>query len=100
MCKARARGLGVIFITHNVNHAYPVGDKFLLLNRGRSMGYFRKGEISREHVPAMMAGGQELVDLEAKLAAMSRPETINSFNSHDRFFHEGTSRYQSDRLDQ
>ncbi len=66
--QARARGLGVIFITHNVNHAYPVGDKFLLLNRGRSMGYFRKGEISREQVTAMMAGGQELTELENRLA--------------------------------
>lgn len=65
--QARARGLGVIFITHNVNHAYPVGDKFLLLNRGRSMGYFRKDEISREQVTAMMAGGQELTELEKRL---------------------------------
>ena len=33
--QARERGLGVIFITHNPHHAYPVGDRFLLLNRGR-----------------------------------------------------------------
>jgi len=66
--QARARGLGVLFITHNVNHAYPVGDKFLLLNRGRSMGYFRKDGISREQVTAMMAGGQELTELENRLA--------------------------------
>ena len=26
VAQARARGLGVIFITHNVHHAYPVGD--------------------------------------------------------------------------
>ena len=66
--QARARGLGVIFITHNVNHAYPVGDKFMLLNRGRSMGYFRKDEISRDQVTAMMAGGKELAELENRLA--------------------------------
>ena len=28
--QARDRGLGVIFITHNPHHAYPVGDRFLL----------------------------------------------------------------------
>ena len=50
VAQARADGLGVIFITHNVHHAYPVGDRFLLLNRGRSMGSFTKGEISREEV--------------------------------------------------
>ena len=40
--QARERGLGVIFITHNPHHAYPVGDRFLLLNRGRSIGYYEK----------------------------------------------------------
>jgi simple sugar transport system ATP-binding protein len=69
VAQARARGLGVILITHNVHHAYPVGDKFLLLNRGRSMGYFRKSEISREEVTRMMAGGQELQELEGRIAA-------------------------------
>src|SRR5688572_14038644 len=63
VAQARARGLGVIFITHNVHHAYPVGDRFMLLNRGRSLGYFAKGEISREEVMRMMAGGQDLTEL-------------------------------------
>ena len=33
--EARMRGLAVIFISHNIHHAYPVGDTFTLLNRGR-----------------------------------------------------------------
>jgi simple sugar transport system ATP-binding protein len=49
--------------------------RFTLLNRGRSLGTFRKGEISRDRVLEMMAGGKELVDLEAELAAMSRPDS-------------------------
>ena len=72
--RAKARGLGVIFITHNVHHAFPVADTITLLNRGRSLGTFAKGEISRERVLEMMAGGKDLVDLEAELAAMNRPE--------------------------
>ena len=75
IAKARARGLGVIFITHNVHHAFPVGDTITLLNRGRSLGTFRKGEISRDRVLEMMAGGKELVDLETELAAMNRPDS-------------------------
>ncbi len=67
VAQARARGLGVILITHNVHHAYPVGDRFVLLNRGRSMGSFRKDEISREEVTKMMAGGEELRALESRL---------------------------------
>ena len=42
IAQARDRGLGVVFITHNPHHAYPVGDRFLLLNRGRSLGSFAK----------------------------------------------------------
>ncbi|MFD2758137.1 ATP-binding cassette domain-containing protein [Gulosibacter faecalis] len=58
--QARDRGLGVIFITHNPHHAYPVGDRFLLLKRGQSIGYFEKDEIALEELTSMMAGGAEL----------------------------------------
>jgi simple sugar transport system ATP-binding protein len=63
IARARGKGISVIFITHNVHHAYPVGDTFTLLNRGRSMGTFKKSEISRDEVLNMMAGGQEMADL-------------------------------------
>ncbi len=58
--QAKATGVGVILITHNINHAYPVGDVFTLLNRGRSLGTFRKSEISYEEVLSVMAGGEAL----------------------------------------
>ena len=64
---AADRGLGVIFITHNPHHAYPVGDRFLLLNRGRSMGDFAKSELTREELTRLMAGGAELEALEHEL---------------------------------
>jgi simple sugar transport system ATP-binding protein len=57
VARARDKGISVIFITHNVHHAYPVGDSFTLLDRGRSMGTFKKAEISRDEVLNMMAGG-------------------------------------------
>ena len=40
--QARERGLGVIFITHNPHHAYPVGDRFLLLKRGAASATTRR----------------------------------------------------------
>src|SRR5690349_2459174 len=64
---ARDKGLGVIFITHNPHHAYPVGDRFLLLKRGRSLGDFAKSEITREELTQMMAGGAELEELSHEL---------------------------------
>jgi simple sugar transport system ATP-binding protein len=68
---AAERGLGVVFITHNPHHAYPVGDRFLILNRGRSLGDFAKSGISRDDLTRMMAGGAELEALEHELAARS-----------------------------
>jgi simple sugar transport system ATP-binding protein len=64
---ARERGLGVIFITHNPHHAYPVGDRFLVLNRGRRFGYHGKDEVTREELTALMAGGSELEQLAHEL---------------------------------
>ena len=60
VAQARDRGLGVIFITHNPHHAYPVGDRFAVLNRGKLMGNWKKGEISRDDLIKMMSGGAEL----------------------------------------
>ena len=65
--QARNRGLGVIFITHNPHHAYPVGDRFVVLNRGRMLGAWDKGRISRDELVRMMAGGAELEQLTHEL---------------------------------
>jgi simple sugar transport system ATP-binding protein len=67
--QARERGLGVIFITHNPHHAYPVGDRFLLLNRGRSIGYYKKEQVTLEELTGLMAGGSELEQLSHELEA-------------------------------
>jgi simple sugar transport system ATP-binding protein len=76
VAQARADGLAVILITHNVQHAFPVGDRFLLLNRGRSMGFFAKDEVTREEVTNMMAGGTEMRDLEEELAKITKSERL------------------------
>ena len=65
---ARERGLGVVFITHNPHHAYPVGDRFMLLRRGTSMGDFPKSEMTLDELTSMMAGGAELEALSHELS--------------------------------
>jgi len=65
--RARDQGISVILITHNVNHAYPVGDTFTLLNRGRSLGTYAKHEVARDQVVDMMAGGAEMKALMAEV---------------------------------
>jgi simple sugar transport system ATP-binding protein len=60
VAQARDRGLGVVFVTHNPHHAYPVGDRFLVLNRGASLGEFDKAGIGIDALTRLMAGGAEL----------------------------------------
>jgi simple sugar transport system ATP-binding protein len=71
---ARNKGLGVIFITHNVQHALPIGDTFTILTRGRSGGTYRRGELSAEQLHAHMGGGSELEELQSDLEMLARRE--------------------------
>ncbi len=70
VAQARARGIGVVFISHNVHHAYVIGDRFTLLNRGRSTGTYVRDAIGRDELLAQMAGGKDLIDLEREIAAL------------------------------
>ncbi|CAH2402724.1 ATP-binding cassette domain-containing protein [Mesorhizobium ventifaucium] len=65
--RVRKKGIGVVFITHNVRHAMAVGDRFTVLNRGKTLGTADRGHISSEELQSLMAGGQELAQLEASL---------------------------------
>ncbi len=72
--QARSQGKAVIFITHNPHHAFPVGDRFVLLKRGRMMGSYVKAETSLEKLTTMMAGGEELQQLSQELQGATDPE--------------------------
>lgn len=66
--EAKKRGLAVIFITHQVVHAMTVGDHFAVLIRGRIASDFRKGEKTREQITDLMAGGEQMAELDAEIA--------------------------------
>src|SRR5690606_1518295 len=70
------RGISVIFITHNPHHAYPIGDKFTILKRGRTLGTFTKDDLSRDEMIRLMSGGDELEKLEHELRAFSNDSLI------------------------
>ncbi len=65
--RARSKGLGVIFITHNVQHALPVGDRFTILSHGRLAGEFVRGEVGQDELLRLMGGGDELIELSREL---------------------------------
>ncbi|OIO94076.1 MAG: sugar ABC transporter ATP-binding protein [Anaerolineae bacterium CG2_30_64_16] len=72
--QAKRRGLGVIFITHNPNHAYPVADHFVILRRGRVLADYQKEELPQDELMNLMAGGEDLVKLQQELAQLeSKP---------------------------
>jgi simple sugar transport system ATP-binding protein len=68
--RARAAGRGVIFITHNVRHALPIGDRFVILNRGRVAGEFPRAALDETSLNRLMGGGAEFDLLQEDLARL------------------------------
>ena len=83
IARSRDAGLGVVFITHNPHHAYPVGDRFLLLNRGTSLGNFEKSEISLGELTSLMAGGAELASLAHELERSMPDSPVTAEVAHE-----------------
>jgi simple sugar transport system ATP-binding protein len=67
MREARARGIAIVFITHNATHALSVGDSFAVLIHGAVAARFARGERTREELLNLMAGGEELESLQTEL---------------------------------
>ena len=71
IAQARKYGIGVIFITHNVNHAYLVGDRFSILDRGQALGMYTRAELTPAKLLELMGGGAELKELEHELEGVA-----------------------------
>jgi simple sugar transport system ATP-binding protein len=67
VAQAKQHGVGVIFITHNPHHAYLVGDRFTILNRGRVETAVTRANVTREELTQHMSGGRELDELDHEL---------------------------------
>ena len=50
----RRSGKSAIFIDHNIFHVYDVSDRFVILDRGRIAGDFRKEELDQEELMRKM----------------------------------------------
>jgi simple sugar transport system ATP-binding protein len=73
--RARSKGLGVIFITHNVQHALPVADRFTILSHGQLAGEFVRGEVDQDELLRLMGGGEELTELARELDELMGADT-------------------------
>lgn len=56
--RVRNRGMAVILVTHNPLHAWPVGDRFVVLRQGRVAGVWDRQDISVDRLARLMAGSQ------------------------------------------
>ena len=69
--QAKERNVAVVFITHNPHHAYLVGDRFYLLNRGQMVAEYTRDGVTREELVKAMAGGAELDALAHELESLT-----------------------------
>lgn len=72
--QAKARGVAVIFITHNAQHAMAVGDRYVVLIQGQVGASFKRGERTKADLLNLMAGGEEFHEMELELEAMHSAE--------------------------
>ncbi|MDP6037853.1 MAG: ATP-binding cassette domain-containing protein, partial [Candidatus Latescibacteria bacterium] len=53
---AKEKGLGVIFITHNIHHVFEVADRATILSHGKKIGDFKIADLTQEDVATMVMG--------------------------------------------
>lgn len=65
--KSAKAGVAVVFVTHNGQHALTVGDRFTILIHGNVADEFLRGERTPAELLNLMAGGEELTELQKRL---------------------------------
>jgi simple sugar transport system ATP-binding protein len=54
--KAKQRGVGIIFVTHNPQQAWAVGDRFVILQQGRVREVLTRGQVTVDQLARAMSG--------------------------------------------
>jgi ABC-type sugar transport system ATPase subunit len=70
IAEARDAGSAVLLVTPNVQHVWAVGDQFILVYAGRTLGVFARGQTSREELHRAMLGNQDFQELAAELSRL------------------------------
>ncbi|OHD72609.1 MAG: hypothetical protein A2177_02375 [Spirochaetes bacterium RBG_13_68_11] len=66
----KKKGLSIIFITHNMEHAFLVADRFVVLRVGVKVGERLKGDTNPEEIVKMITGAIYMEDGQVKSRAM------------------------------
>jgi simple sugar transport system ATP-binding protein len=54
---ARAEGLGVVYIDHNLAHVHPIADRIVLIEHGRVAQIINRGEASLQDIIGLLMHG-------------------------------------------
>ena len=63
------RGTAVVLVTPKPQHAYWIGDRFLVFQRGQLVNDLRNEELTLERLSYLMAGGAEVGELEVEISS-------------------------------
>ena len=71
----KARGLGIIFVTHFIDQVYKISDRITVLRNGRNVGTFQAGKLPKLELVGHMLGRtpQQAAALEAERSAAGPP---------------------------
>jgi hypothetical protein len=70
-------GKSCIFITHNLFHVYPVADRIIVLDRGKIVDTFVKGQIRLEQLEAKLLEIAGTSDIDLKVPVGSKAISQN-----------------------
>ena len=60
--RARAHGLGVLYVDHNMSHVLPVADRIVLLELGRVVRVLDRDEVSIEELQDLVAASAKRLE--------------------------------------
>ena len=58
----KKEGIAAIFITHNLYHAFPVAERFVILNRGERVADVRKEDVSIDKLSDLIVKPPSKID--------------------------------------
>jgi simple sugar transport system ATP-binding protein len=61
MIQLRNEGISVVFITHNLFHAFQIAERFVVLARGEVLTDVARGDTSVEHLSQLVITGRHEV---------------------------------------
>ncbi|MBB4187618.1 simple sugar transport system ATP-binding protein [Sinorhizobium terangae] len=82
--RLKARGLGIIFITHFLEQVYEISDRITVLRNGRLVGTRNTADLDRRDLIAMMIGRELAAEIHAAEAHAAEGEPRYRFRNYGR----------------